>query len=279
MRFSVSKAALAAALLSTGLAVALLWQVRSLGRERAQLQQEKQNLAGQVKRLEALQKSAAAELLSRRQPSEVETAPTKAEPDPALLRSMDEKDASIAMLRQDLATARAALGDSQNAFSSLQAQSAAQRQQNQEQLAAERDHNSAALADLTRSLTAAESSLKQEQAKVAELQAANSTLKKQAESNLSSARSADLVSQLSDINRRREPLIREIASRYRDISSQYRSLSGAFDGRQNQQIAPSWNSAELSRIQNAIASQDEDLRRLDELNAQAALIEKKLGRR
>jgi len=48
-------------------------------------------------------------------------------------------------------------------------------------------------------------------------------------------------------------------------------------GRQDQQITP-WNSAEVSRIESAISSAEDDLRQLDALNAQASLLEKKLAK-
>jgi hypothetical protein len=133
------------------------------------------------------------------------------------------------------------------------------------------------LVDADHSLELMHNNLKEEKAKTSELESSNATLKAQIGVAANSPRTAELLAQLNEITRRRESCIREITSRYRDVTSQYQSLTGALAGRQNQQIAL-WNSAELSRIQSAINSEEDNLRRLDELNAQTALVERRLSK-
>ena len=275
MKFFVSKTGLASAVVSIGLVAGLLWQTASMRAELQRLRQEKKALTDQVARLASQQRSVPAPTVPRRVTSDSGSALPK--PDPASIRSLEEKDELIAALRQEIASAKAAESDLQTSLHSLQSQTALRDQQAQDQLAAEQARHKQGLADAEHSLELAQNSLKQEKARTGELESSNAALKAQMGVAAKSAQAVDLMAQLSEITRQRESCIREIASRYRDITSQYSSLTGALEGRQNQQIAP-WNSAELSRIQSAITSGEEDLRRLDELNARAALVEKKLAK-
>jgi hypothetical protein len=272
----MSKVALGAAVLSTGLAVGFAWQAVSMRAELQRLYQEKKTLADQVGRLAAQQQSAPPPTALCRQPGDSETSPSK--PDAALVRSLADKEESITALQRDLASARARVGELENTLLTLQSQAASREQQLHEQFAAERASHNQMLVDAQHSLELVQNNLKEEKAKTSELESSNATLKAQVGAAANSPRTAELVAQLNEITRRRESCIREIASRYRDVTSQYQSLTGALAGRQNQQIAPS-NSAELSRIQSAINSEEDNLRRLDELNAQAALVEKRLAKR
>jgi len=275
MKFFVSKTALASAVVSLGLVAGLLWQTASMRAELQRLRQEKKALTDQVTRLASQQRSVPAPTVPHRVTNDSESGSPK--PDPASFRSLEEKDESIAALRQEIASAKAAESDLQTSLLSLQSQIALRDQQAQDQLAAEQARHKQDLAGAEHSLELAQNSLKQEKARTGELESLNAALKAQIGVAAKSAQAVDLMAQLSEITRQRESCIREIASRYRDITSQYSSLTGALEGRQNQQIAP-WNSAELSRIQSAITSGEEDLRRLDELNARAALVEKKLAK-
>jgi chromosome segregation ATPase len=267
----MSKAVLGWAVLSTILAAGLAWHDASMRAERQQLQQEKADLNNRVVRLTAQVRSTPAAAPVTRPANASEPAPAK--PDPALY----EKDQSISMLRQEAASARDKISELENTLLTLQSKSALQDQKREQLLSAQASCDQR-VADLQHSIELAQVSLQEGKAKLSSLEAANATLKSQVAAAAHSPQTSELLAQLRDIDRRRATQMREIVNRYRDIGSQYRSLAGALAGRQNQQTGP-WNSAELSRIQSAISSEEEGLRQMDELNDQAALLEKKLARR
>jgi DNA repair exonuclease SbcCD ATPase subunit len=84
-----------------------------------------------------------------------------------------------------------------------------------------------------------------------------------------------LAGELEDIHKRRETYLNNILRRYRQITEQYRSLSGVLEAQRTD--APGAGSADLARIQDSIAMAEEDLRQLNNLNAQALLIQKKMA--
>jgi ABC-type uncharacterized transport system ATPase subunit len=84
-----------------------------------------------------------------------------------------------------------------------------------------------------------------------------------------------LAAELQSIHKRREVYLNGILRRYRQITEQYRSLSGVMQAQRTD--APAAGSADLSRIQDSIAMAEDDLRQLNNLNAQALLIQKKMA--
>jgi DNA repair exonuclease SbcCD ATPase subunit len=84
-----------------------------------------------------------------------------------------------------------------------------------------------------------------------------------------------LVADLQDLDRRREAYLTSIMRRYRDITSQFRAMSGMLDSSRDPNSS-SFSGAALTRIQDAVSLADDDLRQLNELNAQARQLEKKL---
>ncbi len=112
--------------------------------------------------------------------------------------------------------------------------------------------------------------------RLSDLEAANA--KSKGESTENSARAAEfkrVVTNLQDINRRRDAYLTSIIRRYRDITSQFRAMSGMMDSSRDQSSS-AFSGAALTRIQNAISLADDDLRQLNELNAQALRLEEKL---
>ncbi len=96
-----------------------------------------------------------------------------------------------------------------------------------------------------------------------------------------SARAAELgrvVADLQELDRRRDAYLTSIARRYHDITSQFRAMSGMLDSSRDPN-ASALSGAALTRIQNAISLADDDLRQLNELNAQARQLEKKLAKK
>jgi chromosome segregation ATPase len=84
-----------------------------------------------------------------------------------------------------------------------------------------------------------------------------------------------LSAELQDIHQRREVYLNSILRRYKQITEQYRSISGVLQTLRTD--APSVGSADLARIQDSIAMAEEDLRQLNNLDAQARLIQKKMA--
>lgn len=88
-----------------------------------------------------------------------------------------------------------------------------------------------------------------------------------------SAEDARLAAQLDDIQRRRDSTIASVLRRYRELANEYRSFGTALAAPNERELTPK-GGPELSRIQNTIALVEEDLRQLNGLEAQAALVRK-----
>ncbi len=89
---------------------------------------------------------------------------------------------------------------------------------------------------------------------------------------------ARLAASLEDINRRRDTYLTSLVRRYRDATSQLRGISGMMDA-SHEQTASACSTEALIRMQNVVAQADDDLRQLNDLNAQARQIEKKLAKK
>ncbi|HBY58815.1 MAG TPA: hypothetical protein DEH78_03275 [Solibacterales bacterium] len=81
------------------------------------------------------------------------------------------------------------------------------------------------------------------------------------------ARATKSNREVEDLNRRREIYLTNLQRRYRDITDQMRAMALRLD---NPQERP--NQMDLSRIQTALQSAEEDLKQLSNLNAQAARL-------
>jgi chromosome segregation ATPase len=84
-----------------------------------------------------------------------------------------------------------------------------------------------------------------------------------------------LAGELQDIHQRREVYLNGILRRYKQITEQYRSMSGVLQAQRTD--APATGSGDLARIQDSIAMAEEDMRQLNNLDAQARLIQKKMA--
>lgn len=272
----MSKSGLAWAAVCAALAICFVWQEMTLRgalhekeRAHAALTRQIAQLTSELQRAPA--PAAAAVARPQQGPSARELEETR-----KMAQAMADKDAALSKTQDELAAVRAKAGELENTVLTLRSQIASQSQQSEQKLAAAEAAYSQRVAELQRSLERIQANLAKETQKTAGLQSANTALEAKLAAPAKPART-ELMADFRELTERRESYLRTLVSRYHEITSQYRSLSGALAGRQDQQIAP-WNSAELSRIQSAISSADEDLRRLDELNTQAALLEKKLAK-
>ena len=82
---------------------------------------------------------------------------------------------------------------------------------------------------------------------------------------------------LQDLDRRRDAYLSSIVRRYRDITEQFRSMTGELDSSRGPGSS-AFSGVALSRIQNAISLAEDDLRRLNELNAQAHQVAGRLAK-
>ena len=106
--------------------------------------------------------------------------------------------------------------------------------------------------------------------RLAQLEIASAKWKQDgASAKLSAAQNDKTISDLEDVLRRREMYLANILRRYRDLTEQFRAVSVG---------STSAASPETSRIQNAIALTEDDLRQIRALDVQAQRLEKKLAK-
>jgi chromosome segregation protein len=128
-----------------------------------------------------------------------------------------------------------------------------------------------------RQLATAEASAKSRDSRLAELELAQQqTQRKGADSTQRLQRVTELVGELEENNRRRESYLNAILGRYREATDLFRAMSLRLDNPRDV-ATPLHN--DLSRIQTAIQSADEDLRQLRALNAQSARLQKEIAAR
>lgn len=85
---------------------------------------------------------------------------------------------------------------------------------------------------------------------------------------------SEVVNELEDINRRRENYLTSLQRRYREITDQLRGLAMRLD---TQRDSPSSAGiTDVSRINTAVQSAEEDLRQITSLNAQAQRVARRL---
>lgn len=114
---------------------------------------------------------------------------------------------------------------------------------------------------------AMQAELKGKNDRVVPLQMANKQLREENQTaNEKISRVTQSVSQLEDINRRRDAFLTSILRRYRDVTDQYRALAARLEN-PGEGSAPT--GTELSRIQSTISMAEDDLRQLNGLNVQA----------
>jgi chromosome segregation ATPase len=87
---------------------------------------------------------------------------------------------------------------------------------------------------------------------------------------------ASTTRELEELNRRRENHLAGLQRRYRDLTDQYRSLAVRLD---TQRDSPVPFVTDISRIQTAVQSAEDDLRQLNSLNAQAQRLAQRLAPR
>ncbi len=125
-------------------------------------------------------------------------------------------------------------------------------------------------------LEAANAEVQVSRQRIADLEAANAKVRKEySDSSVRTAELRRMAASLKDVDQRRDAFLASIIRHYRDITTQFRAMSGMLDSTREQGSNPCGGAA-LTRIQNAVSLADDDLRQLNDLNAQARQLEEKL---
>jgi len=252
-------------------AAAVVWQVRVNRQQAARLAQSAAENAQLRQRVADLTRAASVPAAAPAQPAaESPGIPRAAKP------AANPEDAiAIQRLKLSLAEANASVSRLESRAEEAEAQV--------QDLTADNKRLTASEADLKVSLSAAnqavdalEKELKRTRDRETQVETAYQKLRDQSgtdQRKLSEIQ--QLAADLQDVHKRREVYLNGILRRYRQITEQYRSLSGVMQAQRTD--APAAGSADLARIQDSIAMAEEDMRQLNNLNAQALLIQKKLA--
>jgi chromosome segregation ATPase len=247
---------------SVGVILRLSWRLAALQRQRTADLQSLRELQQEALRLRDLQKA----------PAEAES-PTPPGDNHAALA---HRDATIEQLNRELSEAQANV-------MGLQAQLLNSSEEQEKALAGAEERRQKEQADWQSQLDALKQDLESVQAelqasrqRVANLVADNAKLG--SDNSAASARTAGLarvITDLQDLDRRRDAHLTSLMRRYRDVTSQFRAMGGMLDS-SHEPNSSAFSDAALTRIQNTVSLADDDLRQLSELNAQAHELEKKL---
>ena len=174
-------------------------------------------------------------------------------------------------VRGQLAEARQRSQDLESRANELQSEVAAAAAENAHVTAGANEARHA-LAQANGQLGALRAELQTQKDSVMQLEATNARLRKAMPTQDYTA----LLAEMQDVAIRREQYIDNLLRRYRELTEYYRTLAGAFDSRRDREsVAP--NGAEFTRIQNTLASAEEDMRQLTALNARMQLIRRRIS--
>lgn len=253
-------------------AVAVVWQTRAYRRQAARLEQmsaETERLRGRVAQLTRTG-AVPAGAPAPAPPVESQNAPRSAKP------AVNPEDAiAIARLKLSLADANAAIARLESRADEAQAQIHNLRLDNQRLTGSEGDLKEN-LAAANQAVDVLQRELKSSRDRVTQVEIAYQKLRDQSGGDVQKiAQLQQFATELQDIHQRREVYLNSILRRYKQITEQYRSMSGVLQTQRTD--SPAAGSTDLARIQDSIAMAEEDLRQLNNLNAQARLIQKKMA--
>ncbi len=258
-----------------GSGVGVLWQARALREQAAQMGERTRQNLDLRRELERLSRAQPASAPAQAPP----TAPRLAQPK-APATGMDALSAAeheARRLSEALVQSNTEVARLQARVSELQTGIESATEENR-RLASAHEELKRSLSDANQTVETIRAELKSNSSRMAQLESANAKLRGDATRASQSAAQLDqTASELEGLFRRREMYLNNILRRYREITEQYRAMSGVLDSRRNREAAPV-SSTEISRIQNAIALAEEDLKQIGALNAQASRLEKKLAK-
>lgn len=192
--------------------------------------------------------------------------------------ALAERDAHIEKLSKDLSDARGELEQLRERAATFdETQRTAANSANQRYTSAQTDWQNR-LNELTRQLDAAHLETQAARDKTADLTKSLDVMKQQASaSSTRSTETAKLIASLQEVSRRRDGYLTSVLRRYRDVTSQFRAMSGMIDS-SREPGSSGLNGPALTRIESAISMAEDDLRQLNEANAEAEQIQRKLAK-
>jgi len=255
-----------------GAAAVVVWQARAYRQQAARLAQlsvETERLRGRVAELAR----AGAVPAGAPAPAPATEAPHGPRP---LKPAINPEDAiAIQRLKLSLADANASIARLESRADEAEAQLQNLRLDNQRLAGSEADLKEN-LAAANQAVDALQKELKSSRDRVSQVEIDYQKLRGQSGGDAQKiAQLQQLATELQGIHQRREVYLNSILRRYKQITEQYRSMSGVLQAQRTD--APAAGSADLARIQDSIAMAEEDLRQLNNLNAQALLIQKKMA--
>lgn len=258
----------------SGLGVALAASVVVILRQSSKLSEVRQQRDAALHSLQESQEALKQSQL--RIASELHQPPN---PTAGLKAAIKKRDATIQQLTKKLKAA-------QDNISQLQEDLSASREDGQKAAAAAdqryqemKTRLQSQLDQVQKELESTRADLQSARQHIASLQKTNNQL--QADNNQESTRAAErehILDRLQELDRRRESYLTSIANRYRNLTSQFRTMSGMMDSNRGQDSG-AFNGPALDQIQNAISLTDNDLHHLNELNAKAFQLEKRLQKK
>ena len=190
-----------------------------------------------------------------------------------------KREAVIARLDRQLAEDRSTIGELQTRLSAFNDQNAKALASAEQQLQKQQADAQTQIADLQEKLDAALSDSGIARQRLTALESDNAKLKTDTTAITTRATDvAHIIDSLQDLERRRDVYLTSILRRYRDITGEFRAMGGMLDTSHDPNSG-ACGGANLSRIQNAVNSAEDDLRQVNELNARAQKLEKQLAQK
>jgi chromosome segregation ATPase len=194
-----------------------------------------------------------------------------------------DQAAALARRRAAIEQLQHELDDAHASIAQLQSQLTAYRDEREKALASvnesyrkERESWQSQLDGLKQQLESSEAESRALRQRTANLETENAKLKvATGETSGRAAEVARTITNLQDLDRRRDLYLTSITRRYRDITNQFRAMSGMLDSSHDPNSS-SFSGAALLRIQNDMSLAEDELLQLNDVNAQARQLEKKL---
>ncbi len=186
------------------------------------------------------------------------------------------REATIARLDHELAESHATIANLQTQVSTANDQIAQAQSTGDERARKQQADTQAQIDELQKKIEAAQSASDIARQRTAVLEADNAQIK--TDSTSVNARAADIariISNLQDLDRRRDVYLTSILRRYRDLTDEFHAMSGMIDT-SHEPSSGVCGGAALSRIQTAVTSAEDDLRQMNELSARSQKLEKQL---
>lgn len=236
-----------------------------LAQARAEAQKERERAAALLLENEELHRQLAEKGITAKLPPSIEKSAEEAR----RLAAVRE----LANAQTRLAETQAALIEMKNRIAELEASLERASAENRRLAAAEAALNED-LENTRRVVQAMEAEIRAKNDRLAQLEAAlRRTREELASLSQRTAASSQIVTELAEINRRRENTVTSLQRRYRDITDQLRALAVRLD---TQRDNPAAAAGDLSRIQTAVLAAEEDLKQLNVLNSQSQQLMLKL---